>query len=143
MLLVHRVPPCWGADAGEIRGHSVPFVDNDNISPRDMSWQATIRSQPHTCGTGGSRLDRRWLSGEEPGGVSNQLGKDDLGSAYHQLIRPECCILDLHRLTRRPDRLADERSVVRRRAVQGGEKPGEHDDAGVEPVSYTHLTLPT
>jgi len=53
MLTMHRVPPCKGADAGEIRGHSVPFVDNDNITAQGIyckqrlghdDWHSTITS---------------------------------------------------------------------------------------------------
>src|SRR5665648_188408 len=59
MLPMHRVPPCRGADAGEIRGHSMPFVDNDNISAKGMYWQATIRSRRQI--TSDDTLERRRL----------------------------------------------------------------------------------
>ena len=95
--------------------------------PRRLSrWKAHLRlrrSTPHT----GAR-------GEEGCGVSDELGKDDLRGAHHELIRAECGILNPHGLTRGPDRLPDERAVVNRSTVQGSEKPGEDHDPGIEEV---------
>jgi len=82
-------------------------------SPRSRSYPAAA-------------LARRFgVRGDEGGGVGDEFVKDDLRGAHHELIRTKCGILNPHGLPRRPDRLADERAVVTRRTVQGGEKPGE------------------